>query len=64
VRVDGVSGPIEFIASSDAEGRANIDFEMPSLFSGDVALRILGIYGSAQGQLRFGLRAKPKAPTP
>jgi len=64
VRVDGVSGPIEFIASSDAEGRANIDFEMPGLFSGDVALRILGIYGSAQGQLRFGLRAKPKAPTP
>ena len=63
VRVNGVSGPVEFLARSDAEGRASLDFEMPRLSSGDIALYILGSYGTAQGQLRFGLRTKPKAPS-
>lgn len=63
VRVNGVSGPVEFLARSDAEGRASLDFEMPRLSPGNVALHILGSYGTAQGQLRFGLRTKPKAPS-
>jgi len=62
VRVDGALGPVEFLASSGADGCASLDFEMPRLPSGDVALCILGTFGPAQGQLRFGLRAKPKAP--
>jgi hypothetical protein len=64
VRVDAASGPVEFLASSDAEGRASLDFEMPRLSSGGIALHILGTYGSARGQLRFGLRARRKAPAP
>ena len=63
VRIDAVSGPVEFFASSDADGRATLDFEMPRLPSSDAALHILGAYRSAQGQLRFSLRAKPKVPS-
>jgi len=62
VRVDGASGPVEFLANSDARGRANLEFEMPKLAAGDAALSIRGSYGSAQGQLRFSLRAKPRVP--
>ena len=63
VRVDAASGPVEFLASSDANGRATLDFEMPRLASGDAALQISATHGPAQGQLRFSLRAKPKVPS-
>lgn len=60
VRVEGGAGPLEFLATSDANGRADLDFEMPRLTVGDAALVISGSYGAAHGQLRFSLRAKPK----
>jgi hypothetical protein len=63
VRVEGGSGPVEFLATSDAQGRADMEFEMPRL-AGDAALLISGSYGTAYGQLRFSLRAKPKVPSP
>ena len=63
VRVEGGSGPVEFLATSDAQGRADLEFEMQRL-AGDAALLISGSYGNAHGQLRFSLRAKPKVPSP
>jgi len=63
VRVEGASGPVEFLASSNDGGRADLEFEMPRLAPGEVALVIQASHGSAQGQLRFALRAKPKMPT-
>jgi hypothetical protein len=62
-RVDGAEAPAEFLASSDAHGRADLEFDMPRLAGSDVALLIQGRSGSAQGQLRFSLRAKPKVPS-
>lgn len=64
VRVEGGIGPLEFLGTSDAHGRADLDFEMPRLVAGEPALLISGIYGTAQGQLRFSLRAKPKVSSP
>jgi hypothetical protein len=62
VRVDGASGPVEFLTSSNDGGRADLEFEMPRLAAGEVTLVIQAGHGSAQGQLRFSLRAKPKVP--
>jgi len=62
VRVDAASGPVEFLASSNDGGRADLEFEMPRLAPGEVMLVIQAGHGSAQGQLRFTLRAKPKVP--
>ena len=62
VRVDGASGPVEFLASSNDGGRADLEFEMPRLAAGEVTLVIQAGRGSALGQLRFALRAKPKVP--
>ena len=63
VRVAGASGPVEFLASSNEGGRADLEFEMPRLAGGEVTLVILARSGSAVGQLRFSLRARPKAPS-
>ena len=63
VRVQAASGPVEFLASSNDGGRADLEFEMPRLAPGDVTLVIQADHGSAQGQLRFALRAKPKSPS-
>jgi hypothetical protein len=60
VRVDGASGPVEFLSSSRDDGTANVKFEMPRLIGKDAALVIEARSGSAQGQLRFVLRPKPK----
>jgi len=60
VRVDGGSGPVEFLASSRENGTAEVEFEMPRLVSNDAVLIIEAKSGTAQGQLRFVLRARPK----
>src|SRR5262249_3243554 len=50
VRVAGASGPVEFLASSNDGGRADLEFEMPRLAGGEVTLIIQARSGSAQGQ--------------
>lgn len=63
-RVEGAASPAEFIAHTGSHGQTQLEFEMPKLAGGDVALVIEAAYGAVRGQLRFSLRAKPKVPVP
>ena len=62
VRIDGAAAKSEFSAQTSAEGKAQIEFEMPHLVSADPALVIEAVHGTAEGHLRFQLRAKPRVP--
>jgi hypothetical protein len=61
-RVAGASEPTAVEVESSADGHAKLEFEMPKLAGDDAALVIEASTRDAQGQLRFALRAKPKAP--
>ena len=60
-RLEGSEAPGEFSTATGADGRAQLDFDMPRLSGSDAALLIEARYGNLQGSLRFQLRAKPKA---
>jgi hypothetical protein len=60
-RVERAEGPAEFSAKTGNEGGATLQFEMPKLSGPEVALVIEASHGVAKGQLRFQLRAKPRA---
>jgi hypothetical protein len=61
-RVAGAAEPLSVETDASADGHARLDFDMPRLTGEDAALVIEATSGTAQGQLRFALRAKPKAP--
>jgi len=61
VRVEGAPGRPEFSAETGDAGLATLRFEMPRLDGGEAALVIEAAHNGAQGQLRFELRAKPRA---
>jgi len=61
-RVEGAAQPAEFSAETGPFGHAQFEFDMPRLTGGDVALVIECSKGTARGNLRFHLRAKPQAP--
>ena len=61
-RVAGASEPTSVEVESSADGHAKLEFDMPKLSGDDAALVIEASTRDAQGHLRFGLRAKPKAP--
>ena len=61
-RVDGAAEPVQVSGQTNADGHAQLAFDMPRLASEEVALVIDAILGEARGQLRFHLRAKPKVP--
>ena len=60
-RIEGADGLPEFIAKTDDSGLATLQFEMPRLAGTEAALVIDAAHNGAKGQLRFQLRAKPKA---
>jgi hypothetical protein len=60
--VAGAAEPTAVEIESSADGHAKLEFDMPKLASEDAALVIVASLRDAQGQLRFALRAKPKAP--
>ena len=62
VRIEGAASPEEFTAHTGSHGQTQLEFEMPKLTGGDVALVIDAVYGAVRGHLRFSLRAKPKVP--
>lgn len=47
---------------SDGQGRVRIEFPLPPLGKGDLALVILARANSGTDELRFAMRARPKAP--
>jgi hypothetical protein len=61
-RVDGAADSNEFATETGIDGRAQLEFNMPRLSGTDPALVIEAYDGSAKGQLRFQLRAKPRVP--
>jgi hypothetical protein len=62
-RVEGASVPTELSTVTGSLGRAQLDFEMPSLSSPEAAVVIEAFKGNAKGHLRFQLRAKPRVPS-
>lgn len=61
-RLIGASEPTEVTTQSSADGHARLEFDLPRLVGEDPALVIDVATRDARGQLRFQLRAKPKAP--
>ncbi len=61
-RVAGAAEPTEISTVTGADGHAHVEFDMPRLAQEDASLVIEAVFGEARGQLRFQLRAKPKAP--
>jgi hypothetical protein len=61
-RVAGSTESTEVGTVAGADGHAHLEFDMPRLAHEDAALVIEAVSGDAHGQLRFQLRAKPKAP--
>jgi hypothetical protein len=61
-RIEGGAEPTEVTAVAAADGHAHLEFDIPRLSGEDAALVIEAVAGEARGQLRFQLRAKPKAP--
>jgi hypothetical protein len=61
-RIEGAARPEEFAAESGPDGHAHLEFDMPRLAGGDIALVIEARRGATRGHLRFSLRGKPKVP--
>jgi hypothetical protein len=59
--VEGAESVTEFAARTKMDGTATISFEMPKLSGAEAALVIEAANPTANGYLRFQLRAKPKA---
>jgi hypothetical protein len=62
-KIEGADQPAEFSAKTGSQGDAQLEFDMPRLAGSDAALVIEAFNGSAQGHLRFQLRARPRAPS-
>lgn len=60
-RVEGAESQAEFLTLTGNDGGAMLQFEMPKLSGTEVALVIEASRDGAKGQLRFQLRAKPRA---
>jgi hypothetical protein len=61
-RIEGAAVPAEYVRETGPNGRAQINFAMPWLGDGEAALALSAAHGPEHAQLRFQLRAKPKAP--
>ena len=60
--VAGANEPGNFSAESDANGEAQLAFDMPRLHDANAAIVIDSAHGPAKGHLRFQLRAKQRVP--
>ncbi|MBS1840943.1 MAG: hypothetical protein JSS69_12380 [Acidobacteria bacterium] len=62
VRMDGGATPVNAAATSAADGTVAVDFEMPAIAGTEATLIVEAHSAAAKGQLRFQLKARPKAP--
>ena len=60
--IEGAATPAQFVAQTGPDGQARLNFPMPRLSGAEAALVLFAAYGPQHTQLRFQLRAKPKAP--
>jgi hypothetical protein len=64
-RIEGALQDVHFNAMSDENGRARIEFPLPPLGKGELALVILARAEEGADEIRFTMRSKPKnAPAP
>jgi len=61
-RMEGTARQVHVSGLSGADGRALMEFDMPQLSGPEATLVVEADNGSARGQLRFQLRARPKVP--
>ena len=61
-RVEGSAQPQEFTASTNADGHAQLEFDMPQLSSTEPALVIEAAHAGEKAQLKFQLKARPRVP--
>ena len=60
-RIHGAADVTEFSTETGADGQARLEFEMPCLAGAEPALVIEASQADAKGQLKFQLRARPRA---
>jgi hypothetical protein len=60
--IEGASQDVPHLGKSDGRGRVQLQFPMPALARGDLTLVIQARNGSSKDEIRFLVRAKPKAP--
>jgi hypothetical protein len=62
LRVEGAATPTQADATTGPHGDALFEFAVPRSESGDLTFIVEAVSGSARGQLRFQLKAKPRPP--
>lgn len=60
VSLDGISGPVNFEGSTNAEGRTTLIFPMPRLGPGGTELVIRAAAEGAEDEIRYSLRPKQR----
>lgn len=61
-RIEGSAQLHEFAAATNADGHAQLDFDMPQLSSAEPALVIEAAHAGEKAQLKFHLKARPRVP--
>jgi hypothetical protein len=62
--IDGALRDSPHIGTTDDEGHAKIQFDLPQLGKGDLALVIQGQSDTSKDEIRFAMRSRSKAPQP
>jgi hypothetical protein len=62
-KIEGAATLSEFTAQTDDQGKAQLEFDMPTFSSTEPALVIEAGKDSAKAHLRFQLRARPRVPS-
>ena len=60
--IEGALQDAPHTGTSDHEGRVRIEFPLPQLGNGDLALVILARTDSGRDEIRFAMRSRPKTP--
>jgi hypothetical protein len=61
-RIEGAAQLQDFTASTNTDGHAQLDFDMPQLSSAEPALIIEATHAGEKAQLKFQLKARPRVP--
>ena len=62
--IEGALVETRHSGTTDDQGRVQLQFAMPQLGKGDLALVIQANAGSGKDELRFAMRSRPKPPAP
>ena len=60
--IEGALQETRHAGTSDDQGRVQLDFPLPPLGKGDLALVILAQASAGKDELRFAMRSRPKSP--